>query len=114
MRGVDNKTGVQYKRELTGSEATALPGPDNPPSSPHANGVVGSVGFTWTASPISFPEGYDFKYTIDGANETTVNSATSPQVVAASTDENVCGWLRGYKNGQASDWSAVEACALAL
>ena len=92
---------------------TGLGPPDNPPSVPHAAPLVDSVEFTWTESPESFPDGYDFRYTIDGADETVVNSATSPQVVAAVAGEEVCGSLRGYRSGYPSDWSA-DACETAL
>ncbi|RLB67572.1 MAG: hypothetical protein DRH08_03320 [Deltaproteobacteria bacterium] len=88
-------------------------GPTNPPSVPNANAGPEQVTFQWTASPTSFPGGYDFRHSSDGGAYIVVNGATSPQIIPALAGVEVCGSLRGYKNGIASDWSADD-CATAL
>ena len=81
-------------------------GPPNAPSVPNAGANVGNVTFTWTESPSTFPGGYDFRYSIAGAEYVVVTQATSPQVVSVAAATEVCGSLRGYEDGVPSDWSA--------
>jgi len=87
-------------------------GPENAPSKPNTSAGVGEVTFIWTASGVSFPGGYDFRYHIDGSGWTTVAQATSPVVVSADPDSVVCGELRGHKGGFPSDWCPL-SCATA-
>lgn len=111
MRGNPNKHSVPFKRDAVASIAGAV-GPANAPSVPNAANADGTVTLTWTASPASFPDGYDLHYTRDGRSPVTIRQATSPVVVAVENGVEVCGRLCGYDGGVRSEWSAF-SCAVA-
>ena len=87
-------------------------GPPNPPSSPNPAGLDGEVVFSWTESPETFPQGYEFRYQIAGADWIVVPNPTSPYHVAVANGTEVCGQLRGKADNIWSDWS-TSRCATA-
>jgi hypothetical protein len=114
------KVGGQYPDKHTDGKCDACGadlrrfgwGPANPPSLSNASGLDGKVSFSWTADPTGFPQGYEFRYSIAGAEWVVVENPTSPYEVTVTNGTEVCGELRGKADNIWSDWSA-EKCATA-
>ncbi len=87
-------------------------GPANPPSPPNPAGLDGKVSFAWTEDPATFPQGYEFRYSIAGDAWVVVENPTSPYDVTVANGIEVCGQLRGKAEGIWSDWT-ISRCATA-
>ncbi len=105
--------GVDGKCDACGADLGRFGwGPANPPSLSNATGFDGYVSFAWVEVPEQYPQGYEFRYSIAGADWVIVENPVSPFDVTVPNGTEVCGQLRGKAEGIWSGWS-VEQCATA-
>lgn len=114
MRDASTKTkSTQGKRDTVSAIAGAV-GPPNAPSVPAMGPADGEVKITWTASPATYPGGYDLHYTINGGRHTTIRQAISTVSVFVENGDEVCAELAGYDNGVRSAWCATQCATAAI
>jgi hypothetical protein len=116
MRGTTSKSGVAYKRDVSGALHSAH-GPSNPPSPPNAAGLNGKVSFVWTeSSPFTR---YDIEYVIGSDTDTperhkerdVATPFEVPVPNGTTVSARLFGWTDEFEYHEPSPWREGTAAA---